>query len=153
MSNTISWNSAHEFEKYLNSINWLPGKTKNHQSFCAALRSVSLGISADIAFNMIQERIIGAGGTFIPHKVERDIRRAAGTADKPLTRGLCNRLPLIQPKAAFDPNALRKKVFHLKDFNVVEMLAQRSIRPLSLVKSHEFLSLVFNAGERIRLFT
>ncbi|CAM8646160.1 hypothetical protein MCEMIH22_01311 [Candidatus Methylacidiphilaceae bacterium] len=153
MSNTISWDSAHEFEKYLNSINWLPGKTKNHQSFCAALRSVSLGISADIAFNMIQERIIGAGGTFIPHKVERDIRRAAGAADKPLTGGLSNRYPLIQPKAAFDPNALRKKVSHLKDFNVVEMLAQRSIRPPSAVKPHEFLSSVFNGGERIRVFT
>lgn len=155
MSNIICYNQEGEFEKYLNEVNWSAGKTKNQQSFCAALRSVSLGLSADIAYHKIRERILASGGSFISHKVERDLRRAAGFADRPWNRTYGNNQATKYtkpPRAIFDPNSLRVKVSHLKDFNVVEMLAQRSIRPPSKIMPDEFLSAAFYRGERIRLF-
>jgi hypothetical protein len=152
MSAVVSWNPQGEFEKYLNLINWHPGKTKNQQSFLAALRAASLGVGLEYAFDRIRERIIASGGDFIAHKVERDLRRAAGLANKHWSGLTKEHHHTIQPKAVFEPDGLHKKVSHLKDFNVVEMLAQRSMRPPCAIKPWEFLSALFNDGERIRLF-
>lgn len=152
MSAVISWNPEVEFEKYLNSIDWLPGKTKNQQSFLAALRAASLGIGLEYAFQRIRDKIVASGGVFLAHKVERDLRRAFSLADQPRNGGCGFSSGNYGQKVAFDPQALSERVSYLKDFNVVEMLAQRSIRHPSLVKPHEFLSSIFDDGERVRVF-
>jgi len=152
MSAVLSWSPEIEFEKYLDSINWNPGQTKNHQSFLAALRAASLGVGPEYAFGKIRDKIIASGGIFLAHKVERDLKRASTLADQPRSAGFGNHPGGWSQKVAFDPQALSERVSYLKGFNITEMLAQRSIRPISSIKPHDFLSTVFDKGERIRLF-
>ena len=140
------------FCKYLEYLNWKPGKTKYHQTYAAFLRAASLGIDAQVATDEIVRRIESSGGVLLPDQVARQQQRAYAFVGDNQKLGVVGKIPAA-PKPVFSPAILHRVAERVKIPDIIGMVKGRSSFEPSMVRGGFFLNQLYNRNEKIVVFT
>ena len=146
--NSSKIGATDDWSTYLVSLNWGPGN-RDKSAHNAFLRAASLKIDPQVAAEVVAKLIRDNGGSFSSAKLQNQLRRAyefVGTGTAVVS-------PLVKPPSvAFEPEKL-KEFASKAGHGDAQWIKNQSPVPADGVTSAEFLNHIYEAGERILIFT
>lgn len=136
------------FEDYLDTLDFGPGQ-RDHSGHCAFLRAGSLRIDAGDALVEVARRIKATGGSYMPGKLQSQVRRAYEHLSRP-SEGL--RALVKPPRPAYCPAKLRQCASRVSGIDS-GWLRRHSPVEVQGISSAQFLEALYQPGEQIVIFT
>lgn len=137
-----AWNS------YVASLPWSRGFLDD-STYKAGLRGASLGIDPERVFAEACERIRQAGDAPRVGKINAQLRRAYAYAQAGRSEFTFRTTPVVKPR--FDPERARQFAGQIAEISM-DWLTQRSAVPVKDLGPSEFLSCLYEPGEKVLVF-
>lgn len=134
--------------KYLDSLPWAAGVTKNEQAWDAFLRAGSLKVEALAARDEVERRIRAAGGRVVPRDLDRQLHRAyeytkaEASGDRPMST--------VVSKPSYSAGDLMTFAASGPELTWEDLAARSPVDPAT-VTSRDFLEAVFKPDEYIAI--